>query len=1040
MVTIVSGGIVAYNINREAFPAIDFDIVTVRTIYPGASPKEVEQYVTQVLEDEIESVDHIEEMYSNSIENISLIVIKLDPELGERKKNYTINRIQRAVDRVRNLPAEIANPPEVTQLDSGELPVLELAISGDMPYEQLHDLSEEIIESIKRLPDAKEPIKYGYLEKEYWVEVSPEKLRTHYIGMPQVITALSHKNLNIPGGVLRSPEGDYLVRTIGEVKTVQEVDDIVIRTNSSGVHLHIRDIGQTRAAFEESNLYFRTNGQASINLIIRKKAKGDIIRLVDDVKKVMEEYKESSSYKDFSVAYVNDMSVFVKKRLGVLIDNGILGMLLVLLCLLLFLSRGIALVAAMGMPVALLGAIVFMKFFGLTINLLTLFSLVIVLGMLVDDAIIVAENIWRHYEEGKSPWDAAIDGTREVIWPVSATILTTVAAFSPLLMVYGIFGKFVESLPKVVIISLVISLIEAMFILPCHAYDMLKLHKWRRENKPLEKQKPLAKTSGLFHYCTRLYVKFLAFALKHRYGFVFALIMLLFASAWVHKNYMKSILFPNEGIEHFFIRADLPPGTSVQITQDKIRVFEQLVKQKVLKDELKDFVTYVGLQQSDNMDPFKAKASHVAQVAVYLSPESDRQRTADMIIASMRQEALDLGSAHGFKKVFFQRQNIGPPVGKPVALRIYGHDFVSIRAASKRLQAALGDIPGVHDISEDYIPGKDELQVRIDEQKANRSFVSTQDVALHLRASLEGQIATYIHEEGKRVPVRVRFDEKDRTDIKSLAASHILNQTGRLVPMQAMAEFSTAPGVSSIRHRNGSRLITVTADLNEKITTSNEVNEKILPVMNQLKTEFPALQMERGGEYEDTSKSMESLAYAFSFALVMIFVILATQFKSMTQPLVVMAAIPFGIVGVLAAFYVHDLPLSFIAMIGMIGLSGVVVNDSIVLVDFINKNREAGVELIKAIINAGRLRFRAVCLTSITTIFGLLPLAYGIGGQDAFLKPAAMALGYGLLFSTILILVFVPALYLIRMDIINLLIAVARPFSRFLGLDLKKIK
>ena len=1036
---IIAGILAAAQNHREAFPGVDFDTVTVRTVYPGASPKEVELQVTNLLEDEIEDVEGIEEFYSHSLENVSLIVIKLDPELSDAKKNKTVNRIQNAVDTVKDLPKSLPYPPDVTQLDSGSLPIMELALRGPMSYEQLHLFAEEIQEKIKGLPDAKAPLPYGYKKKEFWLEVSPNKMKRYHVGLSEVIQTLATKNLNLPGGVLKTPKGDLLIRTIGEVKTAKDIDQIILRTNSSGSKLKVHHIGHTRSTFEEPTERFRTNGTASINLIIRKKPSGDIVNLVRDIRGLIKDLQAQPKYAGLEVSFVNDMSIFVENRLGVLVNNGIVGMILVMLALLLFLSKGIALVAALGMPVALLGAILAMQYLGITINLLSLFALVIVLGMLVDDAIIVAENIWQHYEFGKSPWDAAVDGTKEVLLPVSATILTSIAAFSPLLMIYGIFGKFLESLPKVVMISLIISLIEAMFILPSHAYEMLRFNQHRRKLKKKENLKPIKQSSGFMASSLKIYEKILFITLKGRYLAFVLIIGILGGAFYLQQNFMKVILFPNEGLEFFFIRLDYNSGDTIVETEKKLIPFEDYVKKALHANELKDVVTYSGLQQVDHMDPLKARASHVGQIAIYLNPEDQRSRTVDEIIADIRPDVEALANKQDAKRVYFTRQRLGPPVGKPVAIRIYGDQFKSMSAAAGEIKTLLAKQKGVTDITEDFLPGKDELQISVIEEEASRSFLSTQEIAGRIRSFIEGEVATYIHQGSDKVPLRVKLQEGAATDLSQLKETHIMNRLGHLVPLEQIASFKQAKGISSIKHRNGSRVITVTAALDESQTSSNEINRTLGPPLLALGQKYPDLSIERGGEYEDTTKSMQSLSYAFFSAAVMIFIILATQFKSLTQPLVVMTAIPFGIIGVILSFYFHHLPLSFLAMIGVIGLSGVVVNDSIVLVDFINKARERGKNSFEATIYAGKRRFRAVWLTSVTTILGLLPLAYGFGGQDAFLKPAAMALAYGLMFATILILLLVPALYLIRKDILNLFIAALNPLGKVFNIQFQKI-
>ena len=377
------------------------------------------------------------------------------------------------------------------------MPVMEVGLYGDMPYADLHKAAEEITDLIEKLPEARRPYTLGLKEKEFWVEVDPKKQRRHHVDLGTIVSSLAQQNVNLPGGTMRTPKREMLVRTMGEVQTAAQIDNIVLRTNDSGRKVRIKDVARTRERFRDSEKLFKVNGIPSINLVIRKQADGDIIRLVAKVKELLFDYKERKGLEQLQFTFVDDISVFVTNRLGVLLNNGYMGIILVLISLLLFLSKGIALIAALGMPIAFLGALLVMNLMGMTINLLTMFALVIVLGMLVDDAIIVAENIWQHYERGKSPQQATIDGVKEVFFPVSATILTTIAAFSPLLMVSGIFGKFIEAMPKVVIVCLVISLIEAMFILPTHAMDVLRLGK--RKPKPVKDKggKPRGSSTGL---------------------------------------------------------------------------------------------------------------------------------------------------------------------------------------------------------------------------------------------------------------------------------------------------------------------------------------------------------------------------------------------------------------------------------------------------------------------------------------------------------------------------------------------------------------
>ena len=1026
---IVLGGIKTYQMNKEAFPAIDFDIVSILTIYPGASPSESELYVTNPIEDELKKVSGIDKVESTSVENWSSVIVYIDPERSDAQKNKTISDIQRAVDTVKDLPDEIPDPPKVESIDSGDMPVLEVSLYGNKTYAELHEIGVAIAERLEDLADVKDANIRGFREKEFWIEVDPDKLAKYNIGLSSITLALKSRNLNLPGGVLKGSGGEILVRTIGEIQTAEQISNLVLRNNSAGITIKIRDIGEVRETFEEQKKIYRSNAQNSINILVNKKATGDIIDLVEDVKRETRNYLQLTNNDDIEVAFINDMSVFVKNRLGVLLSNGYIGTGLVLLVLLLFLSKGIAFVTALGMPVAFLGCLMVMGYMGTTVNLISMFALVIVLGMLVDDAIIVAENIWQYYENGETPFDACVKGTTEVFWPVTATIATTIAAFSPLLMISGIFGKFIAVMPQVVIIALIASLVEAMLVLPSHAYEILKLGEQfgtskKKRNKKGEAKTPRVHEVGFVEkFVNRaidFYEKLLGYSLRFRYLITAIFIILLSVSSWYAQTKMKKILFPTEGIEAFFVRVSSPHKTSLLRTSEKIAALEKVIA-NLPASELKDYVAHIGEIRDDQQDPLARYGAHVAQIQVFLTPEKDRERSADEIIDFLRIELAPLKTQQEFDELYFSPIRLGPPVGKPVAIRIRGENLEEMNGISDLVQKELTSIEGVSDIADNYNQGKDELKIIVDEQKAAQSLLSVQEIALHVRAAIEGQISSYIRKDGDRIAVRVRYQESERKETEDLKRTRIVNRAGHMVKLSNVATFEESESVQAIIHHDYKRTITVTANVDEALTSSSQVNETIAPFLVTLQNKFPLLTIEKGGEYQDTDESIESLGEAFLVAIVLIFVILATQFRSLTQPLVVMLVIPFGSIGVVAAFVAHDMPLSFLGMIGLIGLSGVVVNDSIVLVDFINNARAKGMGVYEAIIYAGRRRFRAVWLTTLTTVFGLIPLVYGWGGHDLFLKPAATALGYGLIFGTLLVLFLVPTVYLIRVDAIKLL-------------------
>ncbi|MDA9951045.1 efflux RND transporter permease subunit [Oligoflexaceae bacterium] len=1022
VLVVVIGVMKAFQMQREAFPSVAFNFVTVSTYYPGASPKEVELYVTKPIEKEVDTVEGIEELTSVSIEGVSLILAKLDPDLDDQTRNKSVNQIQRAVDRVTDLPDDLPDSPIVKEPNSKDLPVLEVVVFGDLKYKGLHAAAEGLAEKIEELSDVSEVVRRGYRAKEYWVEVSPDKMREYNISFPLIIASLKQKNLNVPGGSIYSKDGEYLVRTIGEIKDGKDLENVVLRSNLSGVTVRLSDIANIKSTFEKKERIFKTNSNQSINLYVKKSDQGDIISMVDGVKKITEEYQKNYPDQNLRITHVNDMSKFVRTRLGVLTNNGVMGIFLVLFSLMLFLAPGIAAVTALGMPIAFMAAIAVMGLTGMTINLLTMFALVIVLGMLVDDAIIVAENIWQHYEAGETPWDAAVKGASEVFWPVTATIMTTIAAFSPLMMITGIFGRFIEEMPKVIVAALIMSLIEAMFVLPSHAMDVLRFREWRAHRKKKTVQaKDRKRSTPIMDGVVRRYGRFLELGLRYRWITLLVFAGPIFAGTlWFAKHNVNFILFPQDGIEAFYVRADLPVGVSLDETSRKFEGLEDIISKNIPKKELEGYVTTIGIQQDDPADPFTQRASNLGQVMVFLTPESQRTRMAREIIDSLRDEITAYTESHGFTRNSFSLQRLGPPVGKPIAIRVIGDDLNQIEKISDEIQKELETKEYVSDVSENFRPGKQELNVVIDEKAASRALLTVRDIAGHIRTSYEGQVASYIRSGDDRVAIRVRYPDSERSKLNSLNQIEIPNANGNRIKLSSVATIEQNPGFNAIFHRESRRSITVTAAIDETNTSSEKINEAMFPFLKKMEKQNRGVSITAGGEWEDTTESLDSLKDAFVVALGLVFLILATQFSSLTQPMVVMAAIPFGIIGVIWAFYFHGLPLSFLGLIGAIGLSGVVVNDSIVLVDFINGAITRGKSPIEACIYAGKRRFRAVWLTTATTVLGLIPMVYGIGGMDKFLRPAAVALGYGLIFGTILVLFFIPLLYLIRVDLIGI--------------------
>ncbi len=998
--------------NREAFPKIEYDWVTVMTVYPGSTARDVEKHVTIPLENQIRGVDGIDEIFSSSIESRSVISIKLDPDVGDKDK--VVNDIKDATERVDDLP-EDAEDPIVTELSSSLVPVVEISIirksgiKNDSDERDLRDKADQVEDSLLELSGLSRLDKKGYREREMAIEVDPVKLQKYHISIRDVINSISGKNLNFPGGVAKTEKEETMIRTVGEVSDRADIENVLVNANDLGNWVYVKDVANVRDTFEELTLVSKTMGKRSIVLTVLKKESADIIDLVDDVTAVCEKYKAKFG-KEYDLVLSNDFSYYVKRRLNVLMNNGIVGSTLVLLSLFLALGWRIALVTSVGLPIAFCITFIWMGHVGVSINLMTMFGLIVVLGMLVDDAIVVSENIYRHIEEGFPLKEAVIQGTAEVILPVAGTILTTIAAFSPLMFMTGLMGKFIWALPAVVSVSLVASWFESMFILPSHIYEIEK------RNKKVNLKEKHIEGGAVHEFFKKSYSRFLSIVLHHKYK-SFLLITLFFIGTllFAGKN-MRMILFPADKIERFVVKLEAQNGTDLKKMNRKVELFEKLVSE-IPKDELESYLSLVGLSREQPMDPNMKMGAKYASIIVNLSPEEDRSRKAATIIDELRKRAKPIMKE--FRAIEIHTVRAGPPVGPAVRLAIKGNDFKELRAVAKEVKDFLHGIEGLKDIKDNFQEGKREIRVVVDEKIAAIAGVKVIDVASTLRSYFEGTVATKIKKSDEEIDIRVKFPDNLRNNLRSLKFVKVPNRRGNLIPLGRIAKFVEGRGISVINRQSWKRSVVVTAELSEsnKELSSVAVNRMLQKKFKNVDERYPGIILDFLGEFKDTEDSIKDLFRSLVIAVLIIYLILVALFGSLLQPLVIVSVIPMTIVGVIWAFFFHGIPFSFLGLLGIVGLTGVVVNDSIVLVDFIRRNRAFKMTTLEASIDAGVKRLRPVYLTTVTTFFGLIPTAYGWGGFDPFLKPMAVAMSWGLLFGTLITLFGTPLIYNILSDL-----------------------
>lgn len=1021
---VIVGGIGAlFLVRREVFPNVSFDVITVTTIFPGATPEEAEKLITNPLEQDLKEVDGIKKLNSVSVANRSYIAAQLDIDTTTEADGK--DDIQDVVDRFVNLPKG-AEDPIVTSVESKLNPVVEVSIAGNIEPLKLREIAKKIEDELENVAGVARIAPRGMQDLEIRVEADSRKLSEYRLSLDDIIRALGAQNVSIPGGLIEvdpnvKGASEKSVRTIGEFSSPEEVASTVVRANDLGQVIRVGDVAKVFIDLEKAEVVNGVNGKNSISLTILKKETADAINVVDRVMEYMDKRTPELAKEGIEVTYINDLSEFIRRRLSVLSSNLLIGLFLVLGILSFILPFRVAVLVSLGIPFSFLGAMIYFNAAGYTINLISMLGLIIVSGMLVDDAIVVTDNAVRLMEEGVPPQEAAVQSAKE-IWPaVTASVLTTVVAFMPMLSMSGIFGKFIKQIPLGVIIPLLISLLEAFFILPAHIARWIKVEK-RYEVKDQNQLNFISRILGKTeHFWDKIvvprYVNSLKWILKHRYVVAFSTVLLFVGSIGLAAKGMRFILFPPDGVEIFFIRTQSDTGISLEQGTALIKPIEERLL-KLPKSELKDFVTTVGLQQQDPWDPNTKRGAEYSQIRVFLTPETERTRTAAEIIDDLRATT---EKPAGVNRLVFERVNPGPPVGKPVDLGVRGETYEDILKAVGELKTKLAGIKGVSDILDSYNPGREEYVVKVNPTEAAAANLSVSQVGTTIRGAFEGLVATQIRSLSEEMDVRVSLPKAQKSSKEVLDDLLIPNSMGNLVPLREISKIEKTRGVASYEHAERKRQVKVTAEIDNAVTSSIEVNNQVQKILPEILANHPKVTFAFGGEDEDTTESMASLGRSLLIAVMAIFLILVLTFKQILQPLLVLVTVPLGVISVILTLFVHGLPLSFMAMLGIVALAGVIVNNAIVFIDFVNQKRAQGVSQYQSIVSAAQMRIRPIFLTTLTTVAGLLPTAYGIGGLDKFVVPIAMSLGWGLLIGSILTAFVFPAGVALLDDLTNFL-------------------
>ena len=1023
-IIIIGGALGAFRIKQEVFPAFDLDLIRISVPYPGASPEEVEQGIILAVEEAVRGLDGVKRVTSGAGEGAGTVAVEL---LIDADPDRVLADTKAAVDRIRSFPEE-AEDPEIA-IATRKQRVVSLVIASDQELGALQELAEQVREEVLKSPKVTQVEIEGVPALEIAIEVSREKLEEFGLTLQDVATQVRFASQELPAGGIKTEGGEILVRLSDRKKSGAEFGDMILRSTASGASVRLADVATIKDGYIETDADNFYNGERAVR-VTAYRVGGEKPQDVSDAMAAEVNKLRAEVPENVTLAIWNDDSEMLRGRIDLLVRNARAGLVLVLIVLTLFLNLRLAFWVSLGIPISFLGTFLFMPGLDLTVNMVSLFALIVTLGMVVDDAIIIGEAGYAKMLAGKNKLDAAIEGGKEMATPVTFAILTTIAAFSPLLVIPGLFGKIFRIIPLMVISVLFFSLFESFFILPAHLAHI--------DGEPKSKlARTLKNVFNWFEYPFTLIqaqvAKLLAWnintlyrpavntAISWRYAAV-AVAMALFMGSvgLVGSGIVPFSFFPVLEGDVVTATVRFPYGTNVKRTEAAAELVMAAAEQAV--DEFGGEAilrgTYVKIASGpDQRGPGAAgpeTGSHVLSMEVNLVPTEQREFTSESFKNAWQAATPEI---IGTDSVVFT-SNVGPSAGAAVAVQLSHRDNEVLGTASAELARALGTFSDLTNIENGFASGKQQLDFKLKEGPALALGLTTQMVAAQIRTAFYGAEALREQRGRNEIKVMVRLPEEQRRSEFDLEALQIRTPAGGFVPLGQVAEFQRNRAPTTIDREDGRRVVAVTASLAPGVRSSQaaltEVMEEIVP---QLEEDHPGLEAGLVGEQREQGEVFASLLPNFILALFIIYTLLAIPLKSYLQPAVIMSAIPFGFVGAVLGHLVMGFELSFVSALGIIALAGVVVNDSLVLVDTSNRYRAMGASAHDAIVNAGARRFRPILLTSLTTFFGLLPMIFETSVQAKFLIPMAISLGFGVLFATFIILLLVPSFFMVVEDL-----------------------
>lgn len=1030
--TILGGLFAAFNIKLELFPELELDMVNISVPYPGAAPEEVESGIIVLIEDRIQDLEGIKKISATAGEGYGTVLVEVQRGYSARELR---DKIKNRVDAITNFPVEAEEPTIEEMLIRSE--VISLAIYGDTDPTALKNIAERVRDALNIQENITQVDIKGIAEYELSINVSEIALRHYGLTLDDVASAVRRSSVDIPGGSIKSRGGEILLRSVGKAYDAESFAAIPVITRPDGAVVRVGDIGEVVDGFVDDPLITEFNGQRAVVLSVFAVGNESVLDISRRVQAFAETIRADLP-PGIEIEPFRDLTFYLTGRLQMLIQNGIYGLILVLLVLTLFLRPSLAFFVMLGIPISFLGAMMFLLPLGISINLASLFGFILVLGIVVDDAIIVGESVFTQFQKHGGPGaEASIAGTKKVAIPVTFAVLTTIVAFIPILTIPGFLGKFFYPIPVVVIAVLIWSLIQSKLILPYHL-TLCRVGGHDRKNLGWLRRQQRRVADGLESFVERRYRPALVWAIRFRYLTVAIFVsILMIMGGMLAGKHLPFVFFPVVPSDYIVAKLVMPEGTSGELTARAVeqmkRGLDQLIEETKAKGYGEPFdnavITIGGQPFEGSGDPmgeaFTRTSPHKAEIAVELVKREDLADGGNIEALSAPNLANRwrelIGPVPGARELEFSADAAGA-AGDPINIQISGPDFRQLQDLSEQIKARLATYPGLFDIKDNYSAGKREIQLQI-RPTAETLGLRQNDLGQQVRAAFYGIEAQRIQRGRDDIRVIVRYPRDERQSVENLEDLRIRTPSGTEVPFDEVADFTITEGFAEINRVDRRRVINITADADKNVADLRLIKEDLggtrtsTSYLDELLSGDPGLAWTFEGEQREQAEIFASLIQMAAIAFFIIYALLAIPLRSYLQPFIVMVVIPFGLIGAIGGHIIMGQPMSILSVLGFVALAGVVVNDSLVLVDFINQERKEGIPLRKAIVEAGALRFRPILLTSLTTFVGLLPVLFETSLQAQFLIPMAISLSFGVLFATAITLLLVPAFYTILEDL-----------------------